>query len=617
MTAPKEYSRRYLSEDERIRLADLRREKRTIREIGRLMGRAPSTISRELRRGVDARGRYHPFEAQRRALGRRRLRRTSRLAADPVLRDWVATKLKARWSPEQIAIRLRRQFPEEPARWLCAETIYQAVYRPDLGGLPRELPGRVLRRRRRQRVRRRDAQRRRSGPVTGMTMIHDRDATVLERGEVGHWRHEPEIREAPCTWGAGWYAFVMASFGGIELGRAGSAVFELTSETDDEDYTHSLEDGATVTLPRNSQFVVVRDCLGDSAEAVERHGREAANRSIDLHYGQGGRPLLLAHKDSPSVVAWPTAAGQTIRVVGRVQLSFRFRARPEVLDSEGNFMIQPPTPPKVWHPSLRYYRVAEASADLFDSFRNVYLALEALLSSVVPPEVRADGRMEGDGAWLGRALREVGVTVGLDPYAPESGRVPHNAIHQELYVDLRTAMFHAKSDRPTWNPQDWQTRALITEARARYARLFRALAAQYLDIGYPGGGMSKAFWENSFENQLSTYHAFVSNDPTPISAEPKGRPTLAPAGGTHLILDSRLADELRGDWRRGVIGTAASEEVIQAVGVMQRFGSMRDDELAIVECLQAPLSVEGSSTTQIALVVDGRNYGQPRIDFES
>ena len=186
-TGPREYSPRYLSEDERFRLADLRREKRSIREIGRLMGRAPSTISRELRRGSDARGRYHPFEAHRRAVGRRRLQRTSRLAGDPVLRDWVTAKLRARWSPEQIAVQLRRQFPDEPARWLCAETIYQAVYRPDLGGLPRELPGQVLRRRRRHRVRRRDAQRRRTGPVTGMTMIHDRDAAVLDRSAVGHW----------------------------------------------------------------------------------------------------------------------------------------------------------------------------------------------------------------------------------------------------------------------------------------------------------------------------------------------------------------------------------------------------------------------------------------------
>lgn len=110
----KEYSPRYLSEDERLRLADLRREKRTMREIARLLGRAPSTISRELRRGSDSRGRYYPFEAHRRALGRRRVQRSSQLSLDPVLREWVADRLQARWSPEQIAQEARRRFPTNP-----------------------------------------------------------------------------------------------------------------------------------------------------------------------------------------------------------------------------------------------------------------------------------------------------------------------------------------------------------------------------------------------------------------------------------------------------------------------------------------------------------------------
>jgi IS30 family transposase len=183
----KRYAPRYLSEDERVRLADLRRERRTMREIGVLMGRSPSTISRELARGADAAGRYRPFEAHRRALGRRRLHRPSRLARDATLRDWVADRLKARWSPEQLSRGLRRRFPDEPARWLCAETIYQAVYRPDLGGLPRELPGRVLHLRRRGRLARRHAQARRSGPLTGVNPIGERPAAVLDRVEPGHW----------------------------------------------------------------------------------------------------------------------------------------------------------------------------------------------------------------------------------------------------------------------------------------------------------------------------------------------------------------------------------------------------------------------------------------------
>ena len=183
----KHYSPRYLSEDERVHLADLHREGRSMREIGALMTRSPSTISRELGRGADDHGRFRPFEAHRRALGRRRLNRPSRLSGDAALRDWVAGRLKAHWSPEQVSRRLRDEFPGQPGRWLCAETIYQAVYRPDLGGLPRELPGRVLRLRRRRRLRRRDAQARRSGPVAGMTPIGERPAEVLGREQPGHW----------------------------------------------------------------------------------------------------------------------------------------------------------------------------------------------------------------------------------------------------------------------------------------------------------------------------------------------------------------------------------------------------------------------------------------------
>lgn len=66
------YSPRYLGEEERLRLADLHREGHTMRHIAKLMGRAPSIISRELRLGADTAGRYRPHEAHRRAATRRR-----------------------------------------------------------------------------------------------------------------------------------------------------------------------------------------------------------------------------------------------------------------------------------------------------------------------------------------------------------------------------------------------------------------------------------------------------------------------------------------------------------------------------------------------------------------
>jgi IS30 family transposase len=183
----REISSRYLSEDERVRIADLHRGGHTVRSIATELDRSASTISRELRRNRDpGSGQYRPFTAQRLAAGRRARPGRGKLAADPVLRQFVAGRLEKRWSPEQISHALRAEFPGEPWRHVVHETIYQAVYRPELGGLRRDLP-KALRtgRRRRKPHRRPDA--RRAGSLTQMTMISERSAEAASRAAAGHW----------------------------------------------------------------------------------------------------------------------------------------------------------------------------------------------------------------------------------------------------------------------------------------------------------------------------------------------------------------------------------------------------------------------------------------------
>ena len=184
----REISDRYLSEQERVRIADLRRAGHGVRAIAEQTGRSPSTISRELRRNRDpGSGQYHPFTAHKLAVRRRARPQPGKIAADPVLRRFVAGRLEKRWSPQQVSRALRREFPDEPARHVVHETIYQAVYRPELGGLSRGLPARVLRtRRRRRRPHRRPGERRPNG-ITAMTMIDQRSAGAAGRQEAGHW----------------------------------------------------------------------------------------------------------------------------------------------------------------------------------------------------------------------------------------------------------------------------------------------------------------------------------------------------------------------------------------------------------------------------------------------
>ena len=171
-------SPRYLSELERIQIADLLAAKTSVRAIALQLDRAPSTISREIRRNRATDGRYRPRQAERQARLRACRPRTRRLAVDAVLAETVRELLGQRWSPEQVAHELRELFEDQPLRWLCKETIYQAIYDPAV-----EITRPVRRRRRRLRLR--GLQRR--GRLTAMRMIDERPAEVEDRVQAGHW----------------------------------------------------------------------------------------------------------------------------------------------------------------------------------------------------------------------------------------------------------------------------------------------------------------------------------------------------------------------------------------------------------------------------------------------
>jgi IS30 family transposase len=180
-------SARFLSEAERISIADGLIQGRSIRTIAGELGRAPSTISREIRRNQDTEtGAYHPFRAQRRAGGRRVRRRPSKLVRDLELRAFVADHLERRWSPEQISRMLLMLFPGRPDMRASPETIYQALYTRGPDGLHRA-GVRLLRSGRLQRKRRRRSGERFGRFIAPMVMIDQRPADVAERLVAGHW----------------------------------------------------------------------------------------------------------------------------------------------------------------------------------------------------------------------------------------------------------------------------------------------------------------------------------------------------------------------------------------------------------------------------------------------
>lgn len=194
---PAQLSARYLSREERYEIARLRDAGHGVREIGRRMNRAASTISRELarpRRPAGDRGRprgpgrgYQPEACHRAAVLARARSRGTKLSRHPRLRDWVQAKLTDRFSPEQIAGRLGVEFGDDEAMSISHETIYRAIYLQPRGELRRELRAH-LRTGRTRRSRRNTRQARgEQGQIVDMVSIADRPEEVEGRLVPGHY----------------------------------------------------------------------------------------------------------------------------------------------------------------------------------------------------------------------------------------------------------------------------------------------------------------------------------------------------------------------------------------------------------------------------------------------
>ena len=183
---------RALSFAEREEIALMRAAGAGVRQIARRLGRDPATISRELRRRAPStwvdrpgRWRYRASTAQADADKKARRPKDAKLATNLALRREVQRRLVDNHSPEQIAARLREDFPDDPEMWVSHETIYQALYVQGRGALKRELTrhlrtGRALRKPRRQ------AGQRRPG-IRDMVNIAERPKSVQDRAVPGDW----------------------------------------------------------------------------------------------------------------------------------------------------------------------------------------------------------------------------------------------------------------------------------------------------------------------------------------------------------------------------------------------------------------------------------------------
>ena len=196
VAAPRVESGRYLSEQERVAIADGIRAGRSSRSIAKELGRAVSTVARERLRNANVdTGEYRPHAAHQKMLVRRPRPKARKLASDAALRLVVQGYLDQHWSPEQAA----RTALAEHGMQIATETIYQALYSPY--SVLRRDARTTLRTHRNHRRRRNTGESRRGRFVVPIRMIEERPIAALDRSETGHWESQCCCQAARATVG--------------------------------------------------------------------------------------------------------------------------------------------------------------------------------------------------------------------------------------------------------------------------------------------------------------------------------------------------------------------------------------------------------------------------------
>ena len=158
----------------------------SLRSVAASLGRAPSTVSREINRN-GGRRRYRANKADQAAWDRAHRPKTCKLVQNRALAGMVAKKLKKLWSPDQIAGWLKYTYPDDENFQVSHETIYRSLFIQARGALKKELLQHLRKTRAMRRSRHKNLRGEGLGQITDAVSIRERPASVEDRALPGHW----------------------------------------------------------------------------------------------------------------------------------------------------------------------------------------------------------------------------------------------------------------------------------------------------------------------------------------------------------------------------------------------------------------------------------------------
>lgn len=367
-------------------------------------------------------------------------------------------------------------------------------------------------------------------------------------------------------------------------------------------------DGWSVESAVGKSTIVARSpqALG-KREAIEA-GTECIQRFLDLLSYERFTVSELAGIGGSHVLLYTDGNRRVVEIMATDDLILGVSATGVVYDRDGNPKPTPPGPPPVWTPALRFYRLSQASSDLYEAYRNLWLGLEALLSTIGAK--RAD---EGERKWLRRVLAEIGARIDVRSLLPDNRDLADYMLADQ-YERMRCYLFHAKPEDGMAVPTLPDPEALAL-AYAQLIRIWRDIAHHFIRVRQGGTGVVtyegfKALLFTPFSSGLGVVYsdarAPAGNDDTQIN----------PSGEARIELENPRYQEAA---MPGLVSVSASllTQGQDSLPVLWRFGCEigPEKELFCVGRVEGGLRLSGVDQLDILQVFRLKNAFSPKVSF--
>lgn len=361
-----------------------------------------------------------------------------------------------------------------------------------------------------------------------------------------------------------------------------------------------------VELKQGQSHIVARSRKWYSYQGLVTYGFEQAQRCLDLMAVKGLDTLELDHPENGHIAVFNDDTRVILRHFFTVPLAFKVTVEAEVRDKDGNIKPQEPPPQPVWRDAFRYYRMSQASGDIFEAYRNLYLSLEALLNAISP---YTRGAKEKE--WLKTALKKVDTCVPLARYAPATEKDPIAYFMQTQYEDMRCQLFHAKFPDAIlpfqeFNPVD------VSSAYKSLLRLWRDIAHEYFTVPIGGGAVTLGGfrWLMSGITKLTLAVHFAESE-SPIGSDDADIRSHCPT----TYVSDRCED--LGETAPGVASLQGELDLLDEHMALSfhRVYSTLDTKVLNTASIVDGLQPSGTDVLQSYQSMELRNVNQPRTVF--